>query len=286
MPHFNRRPPFPKTSVQTVDGAGEPPKRVKQTVEAFLVLDVEATCKQGTDFDYPNEIIEFPVCLMRWKDKGDGALASRLEVVDEFRTFVRPTWRPTLTEFCIELTGISQAQVDSAPLFPEVLTRLEKFLMNHGLINEDGERLERFCWCSDGPYDVRDFIVKQCFISKSTVPSWMQGDVLDVRSLVLRWTRLQSPYDRTRSKKQNAKRPFANLTSRQLNIAGQLKTLGLSHFEGRQHSGIDDTRNITRILAELARKGIHLQPNAPVKVNKRWHWMGPRRGQILEESLP
>jgi hypothetical protein len=57
MPHFNRRPPFPKTSVQTVDGAGEPPKRVKQTVEAFLVLDVEATCKQGTDFDYPNEII-------------------------------------------------------------------------------------------------------------------------------------------------------------------------------------------------------------------------------------
>jgi 3'-5' exoribonuclease 1 len=45
---------------------------------------------------------------MRWKDNGDGALASRLEVVDEFRTFVRPTWRPTLTEFCIELTGISQ----------------------------------------------------------------------------------------------------------------------------------------------------------------------------------
>ncbi|THH33882.1 hypothetical protein EUX98_g331 [Antrodiella citrinella] len=30
---------------------------VKQTYEAFLVLDVEATCMPGTDFNYPNEII-------------------------------------------------------------------------------------------------------------------------------------------------------------------------------------------------------------------------------------
>ena len=56
MPHPNRRPPLAKASVRMVDDA-EPPKQVKQTVDAFLVLDVEATCKQGTDFDYPNEII-------------------------------------------------------------------------------------------------------------------------------------------------------------------------------------------------------------------------------------
>jgi len=28
-----------------------------QPCDAFLVLDVEATCFQGTGFDYPNEII-------------------------------------------------------------------------------------------------------------------------------------------------------------------------------------------------------------------------------------
>ena len=33
---------------------------VKQTYEAFLVLDVEATCMPGTDFNYPNEIIVSP----------------------------------------------------------------------------------------------------------------------------------------------------------------------------------------------------------------------------------
>lgn len=30
---------------------------VKQSYDAFLVLDVEATCMPGTDFNYPNEII-------------------------------------------------------------------------------------------------------------------------------------------------------------------------------------------------------------------------------------
>lgn len=30
---------------------------VKQPYDAFLVLDVEATCKEGTDFNWPNEII-------------------------------------------------------------------------------------------------------------------------------------------------------------------------------------------------------------------------------------
>jgi 3'-5' exoribonuclease 1 len=37
----------------------EPPRipGVVQPFEAFLVLDIEGTCNQGTDFDYPNEII-------------------------------------------------------------------------------------------------------------------------------------------------------------------------------------------------------------------------------------
>jgi 3'-5' exoribonuclease 1 len=34
-----------------------PTHRVQQPYDAFLILDVEATCFQGTDFNYPNEII-------------------------------------------------------------------------------------------------------------------------------------------------------------------------------------------------------------------------------------
>lgn len=33
------------------------PSSPSQPIELFLVLDVEATCQQGCDFNYPNEII-------------------------------------------------------------------------------------------------------------------------------------------------------------------------------------------------------------------------------------
>ncbi len=51
---------------------------------------------------------EWPVCLLRWKDKNSRGKARVLEVVDEFRSFVRPTWRPQLSPFCTTLTGITQ----------------------------------------------------------------------------------------------------------------------------------------------------------------------------------
>lgn len=38
--------------------------RPHQPYAAFLVLDVEATCFQGTDFNYPNEIIVCSVLLL------------------------------------------------------------------------------------------------------------------------------------------------------------------------------------------------------------------------------
>ncbi len=91
---------------------------------------------------YPNEIIEFPCILLQWRkysehatdpdgrnaddppdgdgDDDDGAsdgtddsedegeVEWRLEVVDEFHSFVKPTWKPELSAFCTELTGIKQ----------------------------------------------------------------------------------------------------------------------------------------------------------------------------------
>lgn len=43
------------------DSPPDPPKdpsfKPMQPYDALLILDVEATCFQGTDFDYPNEII-------------------------------------------------------------------------------------------------------------------------------------------------------------------------------------------------------------------------------------
>ncbi|KAI0078183.1 hypothetical protein K474DRAFT_967896 [Panus rudis PR-1116 ss-1] len=250
---------------------------VKQPYDAFLVLDVEATCMPGTDFNYPNEIIEWPVLLLRWKDKDSVGRANRLEVADEFRSFVKPVWRPQLSPFCTALTGITQGDVDHAPSFTSLLSTFRDFLIRNGLIDPATEApLVRFCWCTDGPWDVRDFVVKQCFISKIPLPSWLSGDVIDVRRLVSRW------YEKHDSQKKSKSSQFPQ--GMYLPIPRQLHLLGLSPFEGRQHCGIDDTRNVARIVIELARQGTRLRPNTPINPNRRWPWMG-KYGKILEEYV-
>lgn len=251
----------------------------------FLVLDIEGTCVQGSNFDYPNEIIEFPVVLLGWTDKAQDMTASELVVIDEFRSFVRPTWRPELSEFCKDLTGIQQHQVDAAPSFPEVLLQLEQFMRRNGLIDENGERLLRFCWCTDGPCDVRDFVIKQCFISKIPIPWYFKGDVIDVRTMVLRHlSRGRSKATLDGPNPLMCQNSNSGLTRRSLNIAAQLKVLELPEFEGRQHSGIDDTRNISRVIIELGRRGVNLLPNTSVQPNRRWAWMG-KKGKVLEEYI-
>ncbi len=120
-PLGNRQLPLPSISSQ------RPAITAPQPYDAFLVLDVEATCYPGTGFHWPNEIIvryrargcshrlnrpqEWPVCLLRWVDKGSNGTASTLQKVAEFRSFVRPTWRPKLSPFCTSLTGITQVSV-------------------------------------------------------------------------------------------------------------------------------------------------------------------------------
>jgi len=247
--------------------------RVPQPYDAFLVLDVEATCFQGTDFNWPNEIIEWPVCLLKWVDKGADGMAGTLQKIAEFRSFAKPTWRPKLSPFCTSLTGITQEQVDGAPDFPEVASRFSAFLVQHGLIHpRTGERLMRFCWCTDGPFDIRDFVVKQCFISNISMPPWIRGDVVDVRKLVGALSAFVGAH--------TSKPTFPRRMSP--NIEHQLRFLELGPFEGRQHSGIDDSRNIARIIIELARRGVRLVPNTPIQPGRRWPWMG-RSGQILEQ---
>ncbi|KAJ4480543.1 ribonuclease H-like domain-containing protein [Lentinula edodes] len=248
--------------------------RTRQPYDVFLVVDVEGTCEAGSSFDHPNEIIEFPVCLMRWKDDKQ---RHELVVVDEFRSFVKPSWRPTLSRFCKKLTGINQSQVNNAPTFGQVLESVSQFLVKHGILDEGCcEPLLRFCWCSDGPYDVRDFVVKQCFISKIDMPSWLKGDVLDVKKMVTSWSIMQN--HRGRKMKAMLTRNYPNRPS--LNISSQLRVLGLPAFQGRKHSGIDDARNISRIMSECARRNIRLQPNTRIDPNRRWSWMG-KSGQIL-----
>jgi hypothetical protein len=59
-------PPFDVTRPDAVSSMNEQyAVKVPQPYDAFLVLDVEATCFQGTDFHWPNEIIVRYRAVMR-----------------------------------------------------------------------------------------------------------------------------------------------------------------------------------------------------------------------------
>lgn len=90
-------------------------KKLKEHPYKYAIcIDFEATC-----FDSPahkkrkiQEIIEFPAVLV---DLVTG------EILGEFHRYVRPVETPILSDYCKNLTGISQETVDGANILQEVM---------------------------------------------------------------------------------------------------------------------------------------------------------------------
>ena len=73
----------------------------------YIVIDFEATCSDKNEFPREEmEIIEFAALCVR-EDFSSAFL---------FDSFVRPVRNPVLTEFCKNLTSITQGDVDNAHL--------------------------------------------------------------------------------------------------------------------------------------------------------------------------
>jgi len=142
---------------------------------------------------------------------GAVAIDSGGRPVDEFQAFVRPVRHPQLTEFCRQLTTIGQADVDRANLLPVVAERLRAW------IGQTGATL----WASWGMFDRmifhRDF----------------------------QYHGIASPLPRTHS---DIRACFEEaVAQRPPGFEGALAHAGLA-FHGQQHRGIDDARNIARLL--------------------------------------
>ncbi len=138
---------------------------------------------------------------------------SELRSVDDFGTFVRPVRHPKLTRFCTELTSIRQQDVDGQPLFPEALERLTCW----------ASRFPDFMFCSWGNYD-RNQIEQDCLHH-----------------------RISNPFTAVDS--MNLKTEFARVQGgrRKMGMAGALTLAGLPLL-GTHHRGIDDARNMARLL--------------------------------------
>ncbi|KAI0225932.1 3'-5' exoribonuclease 1 [Lamellibrachia satsuma] len=204
------------------------PHNAKPRVDFLLVIDFEATCQENTT-DYRHEIIEFPIVVID---------THKCQVTEEFHSYVKPVVNPSLSEFCIELTAITQEMVESADTFPDVLTQVETWMEQQGFVKPC-----KFAIVTDGPWDMSRFMKLQCEISKLPFPHWAR-----------QWI--------------NIRKTFSNMYKcRRTNLASMLENLGMT-FEGHQHSGIDDARNIARIALCMMQDGCNM------RVNERLHQSG------------
>ena len=111
-----------------------PPPPQGPTPKVIGVLDFECTCEENT-WSYLHEVIEFPVVLVTILKQNKSQIPS----IDA----VRPTENATLTDFCKDLTGIDQDQVDDAEPIDTVLHELDAWLRSKDLV-EGGARRTTF----------------------------------------------------------------------------------------------------------------------------------------------
>ena len=133
------------------------------------------------------------------------------KVLDEFCTFVRPVMDPILSDFCTQLTSINQGDVDKAPSFREAMN-----LFDFWIAGRQG------VWGSWGNYDYRAFAsMEQRFLSDATF-------------LSMQHVNLKKAWKKTTGHPRTGLRSalaFHNL-----------------EFLGTHHRGIDDARNMARLL--------------------------------------
>eukprot|EP00760_Papus_ankaliazontas_P022660 PhM_4_TR18912/c0_g1_i1/m.104940/K18416/THEX1, ERI1; 3'-5' exoribonuclease 1 len=201
-------------------------------IHYYLVIDFEATCDDPPPAPttnrnraavqsppplvatpFPTEIIEFPCVLVS---------ASTLSVVGQFHTFVRPLLQPKLTRFCQSLTGIGPLDVKDAPMIDEAMAKFVEWVeVTMGL---DPERIVVVC---DGPWDIERFLLTHIQRDNLVVPKYLRRYV-NLRTVFKRCFRVQHTGS----------------------LQDMLRVAGLE-FEGRPHSGIDDTHNISRLMVKM-----------------------------------
>jgi len=192
----------------------------------FLILDFESTCASPRPPNFTQEIIELPCLVYSLEQEYTTAM---------FHEYVRPVINPRLTNFCTQLTGISQATVDSADTFPRVWRRFHEFLADLCLHDPPGS----FVFLTCGDWDLRRMLPSQLELCDIDFPRREDGYTgVDFTSWI------------------NIKKAFAEFYESDPpgGLLEMLHVLGMQP-EGRHHSGVDDCRNISRIVEQMRRDG-------------------------------
>ncbi|EFC50098.1 predicted protein, partial [Naegleria gruberi] len=195
----------------------------------ICVLDFEAVfaddCKTNRNYDM--EIIEFPSVLLKFESE------KQLVVVDEIQNYVKTRRIPKINEECTKLTGITQEMVESGVSFEEALKRHNEWLMSH--LGEKPTK-DNILMATCGDWDLKTMIPHQVFFEKQTISL--------IGSHFTQWCNVKDVFAK-----------FYNMEK----VNGMLTMLNALKLPllGKHHSGIDDCKNIARVVCKMAQQGCH-----------------------------
>jgi ERI1 exoribonuclease 3 len=185
----------------------------------LCVLDFEATC-WANEKKSTQEIIEFPSVLYE--------LASNNKVrwIGEFSKYVRPVLEPVLSDFCTELTGITQEQVDLAEPIEVVYEQHFQWLRK----NVPTDKMNQVYIVTCGAWDL-----------KTMLPIEIKNKKLPYYDVYKKFINVKSEFEYKYKIKASG-------------MPNMLNKLNLT-LDGRHHSGFDDTKNISKILLKMISDG-------------------------------
>jgi ERI1 exoribonuclease 3 len=184
----------------------------------LIILDFEANCLERKKI-YPQEIVEFP-CIVYDIEK------RLIDRTKDFRQFVKITI--PVTEFCTQLTHVTQENVDSGNQLKYVLKMHNEWMMNNDLI---GNSL--FVTC--GNWDLN-----------TALPNNLHYLGIKGRKYFDEWCNVKEIFNKYHLEQ------FGKPAH--IGMNGMLKVFGLQPV-GWVHSGIDDCASIALIVDALIKKG-------------------------------
>jgi len=226
----------------------------------LVVLDFEWTCDNKKKLE-PLEIIEFPSVLVR--------TSFPPKIVSEFQVYCKPRVNPRLTDFCKELTAISQEMVDAGVHLEDAIEMHRQWLEQHGamsavtfqtlrshrssgLLPAEGAASSTFTFVTWSDADIMFALHSEFSRLKIARPSYFNN-----------WINLKVSLPSL---------PHSLLSRQQLLYKSHFKKdavgglqacverLGIS-FQGRAHSGLVDSRNTAAIVMKMLNEGFQFLRN-------------------------
>jgi inhibitor of KinA sporulation pathway (predicted exonuclease) len=201
-----------------------------QPLQYYIVVDFEATCEEN-NVTFENEIIEFPLVLLK-VNRSASNQAEQLELVDHLQLYIKPTVHQILSPFCTQLTGITQANVDQGIVLETALQQVHDWLVEKKVISGtmdewmDSNKQTPFAFITDGPYDLYNFLHRECEMKNIKKPVYYS-----------QWNNIRLSFS-----------DLYGLTA--YSLMHMMNVLGIP-FNGRHHSGIDDSLNIAKIAMRI-----------------------------------